>query len=238
MLNKEIVAILNRSLEHGWVMEPEAKRLFQLAGLSVPRFVWARDVSQARAGAAEIGYPLVAKVVSPSVVHKSEVRGVAVGVADDEELGSFFQRMSRLPDFSGILIEEMVTGHELIVGSKADYQFGLVLLLGIGGTAVEVYGDVAIRMAPLTAEDALSMLDGLKGGKLLAGYRGKPGINRQKLVEFLLGFSELLGEISSFVESVDLNPLLCSEQGCVIADARIMLDARFRPEKEKEPNVR
>ncbi|MFH1215157.1 MAG: acetate--CoA ligase family protein [Pseudomonadota bacterium] len=232
MLNKEIIAILNRSLEHGWVMEPEAKRLFQLAGLPVPRFVWARDFPGAMEGAAEIGYPLAAKIVSPTVIHKSEVQGVAVGIGDDEALRAFYDRMSGLPDFAGILIEEMATGHELIVGAKADYQFGLVILMGIGGTAVEVYGDVAIRMAPLTGEDALSMLDELKGGKLLAGYRGKPGINREKLMEFMVGFSGLLEEISSFVESVDLNPLLCSEQGCVIADARIMLGAKFRPDEK------
>ncbi len=229
MLDREIVEILNRSLVHGWVMEPEAKRLFSLAGLPVPRFSWARDLDQALADAAVIGYPVAAKVVSPAIIHKSEVGGVAAGIRDAAELAAFYRRVATVADFAGILVEEMANGHELIVGAAIDHQFGPVVLLGIGGTAVEVYGDVAIRMAPLAADDVLSMLSELKGGRLLTGYRGGTPVDRDKLVACVLAFSSLMGEIAPYIESVDVNPLFCSAKGCVVADARIMLNRRLQP---------
>lgn len=225
MLNKDIQSILHSSRDAGWVLEPAAKNLLQLAGLPVPQYGWAREMEQARIIAAEIGYPVAAKVVSPAVVHKTEVQGVALGIQNDEELLGFYNKMSSLPEFQGILIEEMVEGVELIVGALIDYQFGPAILLGIGGTAVEIYQDVALRMAPIAPEDVHSMLEELKGGKLLSGYRGKESINFNALTDALLSFSALLMEIAPYIDSIDLNPLLCSAEGCVVADARIMLSS-------------
>jgi succinyl-CoA synthetase beta subunit len=227
VLSNEIIAMLRHGRKNGWLMEPEAKSLFASAGLPVPRFAWARDLQESLQCAAEIGYPLVAKVVSPAVVHKSEVGGVAVGIADDRQLQVFYEKVSGLAGFAGLLLEEMVAGIELIVGAKIDYQFGLIILLGIGGTSVEIYRDVAIRMAPLTSEDVYSMLHELKGGQLLSGYRGKEAISKEKLVRVLVDFAELLHDMVPYIESIDLNPLLCSGENCVIADARIMLGEVF-----------
>jgi acyl-CoA synthetase (NDP forming) len=223
MLMQEIQSILDSSGETGWVLEPNAKTLLQMAGLPVPRYGWAKNIEAAGSIAAEIGYPVAAKVVSPAVVHKTEVHGVSLGIDSQEELQEFYRKMSILPEFAGILVEEMVEGEELIVGATIDYQFGPTVLLGIGGTAVEVYRDVALRMAPLAPEDVSSMLQELKGGKLLAGYRGKEPINISALTDAILSFSDLLMDIAPFIESIDLNPLLCSAQGCVVADARIIL---------------
>lgn len=223
MVKKEIQDIFDSSQKAGWVLEPEAKKLLQLAGIPVPRYGWARNKQEAETIAAELGFPVAAKVVSPAVVHKTEVHGVALGINTKKELLDFYQKMSSLPEFSGILIEEMITGEELIVGATIDYQFGPVILLGIGGTAVEIYKDVALRMAPLSQEDIHSMLQELKGGKLLSGYRGKEPINFSALTEALLSFSTLLMKIAPSIESIDLNPLLCNAQGCLVADARIML---------------
>ena len=227
MIKQEIMDILHRARTNGWLMEPEAKRVFALAGLPVPRFAWAADLPESLRHAAGIGYPLVAKVVSPAVVHKSEVGGVGVGLADELQLRAFYERVSGLPGFAGLLIEEMVSGMELIAGAKIDFQFGLIILLGIGGTSVEVYDDVAIRMAPLCPADVEMMLRELKGEKLLSGFRGKPAINRENLVRVLVDFAALVQEMIPYVASIDLNPLLCSEVGCVIADARIMLGEVF-----------
>ena len=223
MLDTGILSILNSSRDTGWVLEPDAKRLLQIAGLSVPRYAWARDMEEAGIITDEIGYPVVAKVVSPAVVHKTEVQGVAIGIENRDQLLTFYNKMSKLDNFQGILVEEMVAGEELIVGATMDYQFGPTILLGMGGTGVEIYKDVALRMAPISREDVDSMLQELEGRKLLEGFRGTKPINFSALTDTLLSFSTLLMEIAPYIDSIDLNPLLCNSRGCVVADARIIL---------------
>lgn len=215
--------ILTASKDRGWVLEPEAKRIFSWIGLDVPRFIWTTRVDEALRFAREIGYPLVGKVVSPRILHKSDRNGVVVGIKRDEELAETFERFRRMEGFAGLLVEEMVSGVELIVGSKVDYQFGPVILLGIGGTGVEIYRDVSLRMAPLNSKDIESMVRCLKAHRLLEGYRGSGPVNLSKLEEFLTMFSGLVMELEKSVESIDLNPVICSSKRCVIADARIIL---------------
>jgi succinyl-CoA synthetase beta subunit len=226
MLNEEIKDILSASQELGWVLEPEAKHLFSLAGLDVPRFIWAREAGEAVRFAREIGYPLVAKVISPRVVHKSDVGGVVVHIDSDAKLTETFRRFSRIDGFAGMLVEEMLSGIELIVGAKVDYQFGPVILLGIGGIGVEIYRDTALRMAPLKRKDVESMLKNLKAHQLLEGYRGSERVNLKKLKGMVVAFSSLVMEIEGYIESIDLNPVLCSSKRCVVADARIMLSGK------------
>ena len=223
MLNGEMLEILHASRKAGWVVEPEAKRLLSLRGLAVPRFKTATEEEDAVRCAREIGYPVVAKAVSPKIVHKSEHGAVVVGIREDEEIRSAFQRLRKLPDFDRLLVEEMVSGLELIVGAKIDYQFGPVILLGIGGTGVEIYKDATLRMAPLKEEDAASMIKGLKAHALLEGYRGAEPVNLPALTRLLLVFSELAMDLQEDVESMDLNPVKCSADQCIVADARIML---------------
>lgn len=227
MLKSELTDLLHRCRKNGWLMEPEAKVLFASAGLPVPRFAWARDLRESLLAADTIGYPLVAKVVSPDVVHKSEVGGVAVGLAGGIQLQRFYEKVSAFSGFAGLLLEEMVSGTELIAGAKIDYQFGLIILLGIGGTSVEIYRDVAIRMAPLAIADVFSMLHELKGEQLLTGYRGKEAINKEKLAAVLVDFAALAQDMVPYIESIDLNPLFCTGERCVIADARVMLGGAF-----------
>jgi acyl-CoA synthetase (NDP forming) len=215
--------ILTASKDRGWVLEPEAKRIFSWIGLDVPRFIWTTRVDEALRFAREIGYPLVGKVVSPRILHKSDRNGVVVGIKRDEELAETFERFRRMEGFAGLLVEEMVSGVELIVGSKVDYQFGPVILLGIGGTGGEIYRDVSLRMAPLNSKDIESMVRCLKAHRLLEGYRGSEPVNLSKLEEFLTMFSGLVMELEKSVESIDLNPVICSSRRCVIADARIIL---------------
>jgi acyl-CoA synthetase (NDP forming) len=223
VLKKGIRDILSASKDVGWVLEPEAKRLFSLAGLDVPRFSRATTSEEAVRFAREIGYPVVIKVVSPRVVHKSDMDGVAVGLDRDEDVTETFIRFSRVDGFAGVLVEEMISGLELMVGAKIDYQFGPVILLGMGGTGVEIYRDVALRMAPLRARDVESMIRDLKAGRLLDGYRGSEPINLSELTRLVVTFSNLVMDLEEFIESIDLNPVICSSTKCVVADARIML---------------
>jgi acyl-CoA synthetase (NDP forming) len=214
--------ILSRSRKTGWVFEPQAKRLFSMAGLDVPRFTWATTVEAAVRFAQEIGYPVVAKVVSPRIVHKSDSDGVALGVRGDRDLTKTFKRFSQTEDFAGVLVEEMISGLELMVGAKIDYQFGPVILLGIGGTAVEIYRDITLRMAPLHERDVESMVKDLKARPLIEGYRGSKPVNLRELTRLLVTFSHLVMDLEELIESIDLNPIICSSTRCVVADARIM----------------
>lgn len=223
MLTDSMKEIISVSKDAGWVLEPEAKRFFSMAGLNVPRFAWAKKVREAVLFVEEIGYPVVAKVVSPKIIHKSEIKGVAVGIDSDDRLKEAFERFSRLDGFGGMLVEEMVAGVELIVGAKVDTQFGPVILFGMGGTGVEIYHDVALRMAPLRQGDVESMIRCLKARALLDGYRGKEPVNLNELTRMLKTFSDLVMDLETDIESIDLNPVICSSRRCVIADARIML---------------
>jgi acyl-CoA synthetase (NDP forming) len=223
VLTKEMNEIITASKTSGWVLEPDAKRLFSMMGLDVPRFSRARTLKDALLFAEEIGYPVVAKVVSPKVIHKSEVRGVVVGIEDAGRLKDTFERFSRIEGFSGMLVEERVAGIEMIVGAKVDYQFGPVILLGMGGTGVEIYRDVSLRMAPLAQKDAESMVMCLKARPLLEGYRGEEGVNLKELTRMLITFSGLVMDLEPEIESIDLNPVICSVTRCAVADARIML---------------
>jgi len=223
VLKKEILDILAGAGKTGWVLEPDAKGLLALAGLMVPRFTRAMTLEEALQFAGEIGYPVVAKVVSPEILHKSDVAGVAVGIQGEEALRDVFQRFSTLEGFSGVLVEEMVAGLELIIGAKIDYQFGPIILLGIGGTAVEIYRDASIRMAPLKKADVRSMISGLKAHQLIEGYRGRAPIGIAALTKTLLALSDLVVELGGKIESMDLNPVMCTADACIVADARIML---------------
>jgi acetate---CoA ligase (ADP-forming) subunit beta len=223
MLSALTQKILVASKSRGWVLEPDAKRIMREAGLTIPDFRFAETIDSAMQAAKALGYPLVAKVVSPAVLHKTEAKGVALGIGSDQELKEVVSRFSKMEAFAGVHLEKMASGVELIVGAKIDHHFGPVILLGIGGTGVEIYQDVTIRMAPLSQADVTSMRNALKGHKLLEGYRGAEAVNPLKLTQALLDFSKLVIDMQDQVESIDLNPVLCSQDACVVADARILL---------------
>lgn len=223
MLTREMREILLTSKETGWVLEPQAKRFFSLAGLEVPRYFLAGQIEEAVRFAKSIGYPVVAKVVSPKVIHKSEKNGVEVGIGNERQLKETFDRLSKIEGAAGVLIEEMVSGVELIIGAKNDFQFGPVILLGLGGTWAEIYKDVVLRMAPLMQKDIDSMKRCLRARPLLEGYRGAEPVDSERLNKLLLTLSDLVMSLEQDFESIDLNPVICNSSRCVIADARIML---------------
>jgi acyl-CoA synthetase (NDP forming) len=223
MLKKEIKEIIEKSKKWGWVLEPDAQKIFSLSGLKTPKYAVATEAGQAISMAQSIGYPVVAKIVSPAIVHKSDVKGVVVGINNDQILTKTLERFSKLNGFAGMLIAEMVKGIELIIGAKNDFQFGPMILLGMGGVGVEIYKDVSLRMAPLKTRDADNMINGLTAYRLLKGYRGVEPINMDALKKTMLNFSMLMMDLRDITESVDLNPVMCNSKVCIIADARIML---------------
>jgi acetate---CoA ligase (ADP-forming) subunit beta len=223
MLEAEIKQIIKDRKKTGWIPEPEAKKIFTIRGIQVPSFSTAKFVDEAIEIAGRIKYPVVAKIVSSTIIHKSDVGGVVVGIRDDRQMRDTFIALSEMPGFESVLIEEMVSGIELIIGAKIDYQFGPIILLGIGGTGVEIYKDVTMRMAPIESSDVMSMVNSLKGRKLLSGYRGKEPVNLDRLSDLMVRFSGLIMDIEDSIESVDLNPVMCSAEHSIVADARIML---------------
>ena len=223
MLKTEIKTVLGESRTRGWVSEPDAKRLLSSAGLEVPRFVTVTDRDQIEPIVADLGFPLAAKVVSSRIVHKSDVGGVRTGINSIRELTAVFETFSLLDGFEAMLIEQMVSGLELIIGAKMDDQFGPVILLGMGGTGVEIYQDVSLRLAPVGTKDVDAMIKGLKAAPLFSGYRGHQAVNRDELTRTLVCFSKFVMAAAEMIESIDLNPVMCSAQKCIVADARIML---------------
>ena len=223
MLKTEIKSVLEEARTRGWVSEPDAKRLLSSAGLEVPRFVTVTDTDQIEPMVADLGFPLAAKIVSSRIVHKSDVGGVRTGINSIRELTAAFETFSLLDGFEAMLIEQMVSGLELIIGAKMDDQFGPVVLLGMGGTGVEIYQDVSLRLAPVGTKDVDAMIKGLKAAPLLSGYRGHQAVNRDELTRTLVCFSKFVMAADDMIESIDLNPVMCSAQKCIAADARIML---------------
>lgn len=226
MLKQEILDILEKSKGYGWVLEPDAKRILALSGIRVPRCIFAKSCAEAVGFAGEHGFPLAAKVVSPEIMHKSDAKGVVVGIETEDALCAAFEGFSRMEGFVGMHLEEMVSGRELIVGAKVDKQFGPVVLFGMGGTGVELYRDTAIRMAPLQESDVILMIKAIKAHPLLEGYRGDKPVAMEDLTKTLIAFSELVMDIHPLIESMDLNPLFCSPERCVVGDARIILKSR------------
>lgn len=215
--------IIEKSKKDGWVLEPMAKQLLRAEGLKVTRCVWAKSPEEAARGAKKLGYPVVIKAVSPLIIHKTEQNAVALGINDDKGVHAAFETMSALPGFMGVLVDETAHGREVIIGAKNDPQFGPVVMVGIGGTSVEIYKDVSLRLAPLDKKGALGALRSLVGIELLTGHRGKKGVDINALAMLLSDFSRLAYKLGDLVESIDLNPVFCSAEGAVIADARIML---------------
>jgi len=212
------------------LLEPEAKAVCIEYGIPVTRFLVAQNVDEALRSADSIGYPVVLKVVSPQIIHKSDVGGVAIGLRDAKELRDAYHSIlgavkKNLPtaNLTGVLVEEMLpSSTEVIVGVTRDPQFGHVIMFGLGGIFVEVLKDASFRAAPFGPSDAREMITELKAFPILGGYRGKPPADIDALVDILLKTSKLVTEHPE-ISGVDLNPILVSEKGAKAVDARILL---------------
>ncbi len=215
--------MLESSRQRGWVLEPDAKVLFKDQGFDIPEHILTDSVDQAFGFLEKTEGPVAAKAVSSEILHKTEHKAVVTGISTREHLAAEVTRLLTLTGCKKVLVEQMVSGVEVIIGAKNDRQFGPVVLFGPGGTAVEIYNDTAVRMAPLKTDDVVSMVDALKAAALIKGYRGGKGVNMVSLTRTLVAFSHMVVELGGRIDSIDLNPVICTEDKCIIADARIVL---------------
>jgi acetate---CoA ligase (ADP-forming) len=203
-------------------LEPDTiQRLLKAANIPVvkEKVVFTHDELCQAAG--ETGFPLALKVVGP--VHKSDVGGVTLNIRSMRHLEAEFERMMQIADVSAVLMQQMLSGTELFIGAKYEPRFGHIILCGLGGIFVEVLGDVSSGLAPLTFNEAESMIRSLRSYRIIKGTRGKPGINEQKFAEIIVRLSSLL-RYATEIKEMDLNPLIGSPDGITVVDARIRIE--------------
>ena len=218
--------------------EVDAKAWLADANINVPRGFRIENEAQARDAVAQMIPPLVVKVISPEVLHKSDAGGVHLNLGDADAVCSAMAATADLPGRTGWLVEEMAKpGHELMVGGVRHPRFGPMVMVGLGGIWVEYLSDVALRICPIDRKDALDMLASLKTAPILDGARGKPALDKDAIVDALLavgGSDGLLLKHADAVEELDINPLIVRESELVAVDARVLL-APTKPERANVP---
>jgi len=212
------------------LLEEEGLQILQIYGFPLPKSTLAKTESDAVKTAKEIGYPVVMKIASPQIIHKSDAGGVKVGLSNDKEVENAFKEIvenAKKYDnnavIKGVLVVEMVKGgKEMIIGSKLEPGFGPVIMLGMGGIYVEILKDVTFRLAPVTEREADDMISSIKTQKLLKGVRGEKPSDIKKLSDCIQRLSQLVTDFKE-IKELDMNPVLVMEEGkgCKILDVRI-----------------
>lgn len=212
------------------LLPDEAMEIVRTAGIFVPECVPVKNVGEAVAAAKTMGFPVALKIVSPDVLHKSDVGGVVMDVKNAEEVERSYKDIMntvirKVPgtDIMGMLVEKQFPkATETIVGGIRDGQFGPAVMFGLGGIFVELFKDVVFRIAPVTEKEAMEMIREIRGYPLLSGYRGREALDIQQLAGTIVTVSELITEIDE-IKEVELNPLLVYAEGVIAVDARIIL---------------
>jgi acetate---CoA ligase (ADP-forming) len=224
-------AILSEAKERGSTLsETDSKRVLACYGIAIPQEILARDPKQAALAAVKIGGPVAIKIVSPDILHKTEAGGVKLGLSTPENVREAAKnilasagRYAPQARIDGISVQQMApAGVEIVLGVKNDRQFGPLVAAGLGGIMVELLDDAAVRLAPLGGETAREMLASLKGQALLTGFRGKPGVDIDALIDTICRLSELAHDLSDVVDQIDVNPVIVSADGVIAADALIV----------------
>ena len=213
------------------LLEPEAKTICLEYEIPVTKFKVASNQKEASKYADEIGYPIVLKIVSPDIIHKSDAGGVIVNLRTPDEVTSAYckildnvKKYKAEAKIVGVLVQEMAPNStEVIVGAIKDPQFGQTVMFGLGGIFVEVLKDVNFRIAPLSVDDAKEMITELKAYPLLKGFRNTPPADIDALVGILCSTSRLVMD-NPEIKELDLNPVLAYQKGAKIVDARIILE--------------
>jgi len=224
-------AILSEAKGRGAALsEMDSKRVLACYGIAIPQEILARDPEQAASAAAKIGGPVAIKIVSPDILHKTEAGGVRLGLSTPENVREAAKnilasasRYAPQAKIDGISVQQMaLSGVEIVLGVKNDRQFGPLIAAGLGGIMVELLDDTAVRLAPVGGETAREMLASLKGHALLTGFRGKPGVDIDALIDTICRLSELAHDLSDVVDQIDVNPVIVSAGGVIAADALIV----------------
>ena len=224
-LHKIIFREMNRmeaeGTKGGYLAPDTVHEILECAGIPMVPELVASDKDELISFATRVGYPVVAKVVGPG--HKSDVGGVTLNIRTPEHLALEFERMMKIEGATGVMVQKMLKGTELFIGAKYEERFGHVVLCGLGGIFVEVLKDVSSGLAPLSYDEAYSMIRSLRGYKILKGTRGQAGINEQKYAEIIVRLSTLL-RFATEIKEMDINPLLADEHDVVAVDARILIE--------------
>jgi acetyl coenzyme A synthetase (ADP forming)-like protein len=223
---------------------PEGKLVCDAYGITVPKEGVASSTSEAASLAEDMGYPVVLKIVSPDILHKTEAGGVLVGLKTRDEVEKGYdtilanaKKYKADARIEGVQVQQMLTGgQEVIIGAVTDGSFGKLVAFGLGGVLVEVLKDITFRLAPTTREDALSMLDGIQAAEILKGVRGAEAVDREALSDMIVKVSQLVSDFPEISE-LDLNPVFATASGAIAADVRIVVDfspqpERYRPSQE------
>jgi len=211
-------AIIDSVNTDGYLAPQQVRALLQAASIPVVPEAVSADCAELINEARKMGYPVVVKVVGP--VHKSDVGGVTLNIQDDKQLANEFDRMMQIPDATAVMVQKMISGTELFIGAKYEPRFGHNVLCGLGGIFVEVLKDVACALAPISKEEAKSMICSLKGYKILQGVRGKAGINCDLYADIICRISTML-HYAPEIQEMDINPLLATNEHITAVDARI-----------------
>ena len=212
------------------LLEPEAKAICQVYGLPVPAFQTATTQEQAAEFAEKVGFPIVLKIVSPDILHKTEAGGVLLNLNSTVDVENGYKSiLSNAKAYKsdarleGVLVQHMAPpGIEIIVGGLRDPQFGPVVMFGLGGIFTEVLKDVTFRLVPINEREAREMIREIRGYRVLAGLRGRPPADEKAVASTLVRVSEVMNENESIAQ-IDLNPVMVYSSGCSIVDARIIL---------------
>lgn len=215
---REIIAGIK---EDGYIVPELVHQIFECAGIPMVPEMVSDSKGELTAFADKVGYPVVAKVVGP--VHKSDVGGVALNIMSAEHLEMEFDRMMKIEGAKAIMVQKMIKGKELFIGAKYEPRFGHIVLCGLGGIFVEVLKDVSSGLAPLSYEEAYSMIRSLRAYKIIKGTRGQKGLNEQKYAEIIVRLSTLL-RFTTEIKELDINPLLADEDNVTAVDARIRIE--------------
>jgi acyl-CoA synthetase (NDP forming) len=208
----------------GNLTESEAKRVLAAYGVPVVEERLANTVEEARAAARAFGYPVVMKAESPTILHKTELGVVKLGIADDAALVRAYAEIEAAAkghELRGMLVQPMIAGVEVIVGARVDPVVGPVVLVGSGGVLVELMQDSVAALAPVSVAEAKAMLARLKGYKLLTGFRGSAPVDLDALADAIARVSELAADLAGEIEELDVNPLRCGARAAVAVDALI-----------------
>ena len=194
-------------------------------GIPVAEWRIAEDADGVVKAAQEIGFPVVVKAEAETIVHKSEMGGVAINLMDADAVRQAVETMSMVhkgPDLKFLVQKYLPAGKEVIVGAKADDEVGHLIMCGLGGIYVEVFKDVAFKLSPVTDVEAEEMLSSLKAAPLLKGVRGEKGVDRKRLIEIIQRVSQLVTDVPE-IREMDLNPIIAYEEGVFVVDARMSL---------------
>jgi acyl-CoA synthetase (NDP forming) len=212
--------------------ESSGKALLASYGVAVPKTIVVRSCAEVDGALQGLTFPVVVKVVSSQILHKSDAGGVRVDLRTSDQVREAIRMMSVLPKIAsarveGWLIEEMApAGQEMVIGGLRDPDFGPLVMVGLGGIFVEVLADVSFRICPITRLDAEEMIDDLKGAAILRGARGRKPVSRDAIIDVLLkigGDDGLMMKHAEQIKEADINPLIVSDTGAIAVDARFIL---------------